>query len=194
MRKTQLNRLDSELKKTFNPLHPKFPAERQAVPGRKNMVRLRSTPLPLHSLPGGQAWWGGRWMNSMRDSAANDIIHKWPHPQKVGTKLTLGPFSLPHLLDLHKRRGLPRAWHVGLLPLRPSGGGGCQGGAQLGLIFRGARERRGQRPPSISRMKGGTPHLQDPPEFHVLEQGRTEKGPHFSVCVCKLAICHMKAF
>ena len=65
----------------FNPLHPKFPAERLAFSGTKNRVRLRGTPLPLRSLPGGQAWWGGRWMISGRDGAANDI-HKWPHPPK----------------------------------------------------------------------------------------------------------------
>ena len=65
----------------LNPLHPKFPAERLAFSGRKNRVRLRGTPLPLRSLPGEQAWWGGRWMISGRDGAANDI-HKWPHPPK----------------------------------------------------------------------------------------------------------------
>ena len=39
----------------LNPLHPKFPAERQAVSGRKNRVQLRSTPFLLRSLPRGQA-------------------------------------------------------------------------------------------------------------------------------------------
>ena len=43
----------------INPLHPKFPAERQSVSGRKNRVRLRSTPLPLRSLPGGGGRLGG---------------------------------------------------------------------------------------------------------------------------------------
>ena len=86
----------------INPLHPKFPAERQAVSGRKNRVRLRSMPLPLRSLPGGQAWWGGRWMNSRRDGIHNNTIdlHKWPHPPKVGTKLTFGPFHSTTLTGL----------------------------------------------------------------------------------------------
>ena len=65
----------------LNPLHPNFPAERLAFSGRKNRVRLGGTPLRLRSLPGEQAWWGGRWMISGRDGAANDI-HKWPHPPK----------------------------------------------------------------------------------------------------------------
>ena len=66
---------------SINPLHPKFLAERLAFSGRKNRVRLRGAPLPLRSLPGGQALWGGRWMISGRDGAAKDI-HKWPHPPK----------------------------------------------------------------------------------------------------------------
>ena len=53
----------------LNPVHPKFPAERLAFSSRKHRVRLRGTPLPLRSLPGGQAWWGGRWMISGRDGA-----------------------------------------------------------------------------------------------------------------------------
>ena len=56
--------------KLINPLHPKFPAGRLAVAGRKNRVRHRSTPLRLRSLPG----------VARRDGAANGI-HKWPHPQ-----------------------------------------------------------------------------------------------------------------
>ena len=85
----------SDTLKLFNPSHPKFPADRQAVSGRKNRVRLRSTPLPLRSLPGMQARWGGRWMNSRRDGAANDI-HKWPHPPKSWDKAYTWPVSLYH--------------------------------------------------------------------------------------------------
>ena len=54
-------------------------------------------------------------------------------------------------------------------------------GAQLALKFSGARERRGRRPPSIPRMKGGITPLQDPPECHVVEQGCNEKRATFSV-------------
>ena len=48
-----------------NPLHPKFPAERLAFSGRKNRVRLRGTPLPLRSLPGG-AGLVGRTLDDQR--------------------------------------------------------------------------------------------------------------------------------
>ena len=62
-------------------------------------------------------------MNSRRDGAANDI-HKWPHPKKFETKLTLGPFHSTTLLDLHKRKGAYRGGGMSAAsPFRPSGGG-----------------------------------------------------------------------
>ena len=84
---------------SFNPLYPKFPAERLAVSGSKNRGATLE-PAPSLAL----AFWGaglvgGRWINNRRDGAANDI-HKWPHPKKVGTKLTFDPLHSTTLTRL----------------------------------------------------------------------------------------------
>ena len=113
-------------------------------------------------------------------------------PEMLRQSLHLARFTLPHLPDLRKRRGLPRAWPVGPPPPFARVGEGLSRntptGAQLALIFRGARERKGAAAPFHPRLKGGTPPLQNPPELHVLEQGRAEKGPLFSEGACNLAI------
>ena len=148
-------------------------------------------------------------------------------PQNVETKLKLGPFHSTTLTRLTQTKGLTAG--VACRPPPPFARVGeglsrnTPTGAKLALIFRGARERRGQRPPSIPasgggavqehaygrktspniswspraegaaapfhpRLKGGTPPLQDPPELHVLEQGRAGKGPLFGGRACNLAI------
>ena len=75
-------------------------------------------------------------MNSRWEGAASDI-HKWPHPPKSRDKAYSRPVSLYlTLLDLHKRRGLPRAWPPP--PFASVGEGLSRNtpiGAQLALIF-----------------------------------------------------------
>ena len=71
-------------------------------------------------------------------------------PQDVETKFTLGPF---HSTTLIQTKGLTAG--VGCRPPPPFARVGeglsrnTPTGAQLALIFCGAQERRGQRPPSI---------------------------------------------
>ena len=108
-------------------------------------------------------------------------------PRNVETKLTLGPFHSTTLTRLTQTKGLTAG--VACRPPPPFARVGeglsrnTPTGAQLALIFRGARAA-----PFHPRLKGGTPPLQNPPELHVLEQGRAEKGPLFSEGACNLAI------
>ena len=74
-------------------------------------------------------------------------------PRNVETKLTLGPFHSTTLTRLTQTKGLTAG--VACRPPPPFARVGeglsrnTPTGAQLALIFRGARERRGPPPPSI---------------------------------------------
>ena len=73
-------------------------------------------------------------------------------PRNVETKLTLGPFHSTTLTRLTQTKGLTAGVACRPPPFARVGEGLSRNtptGAQLALIFRGARERRGQRPPSI---------------------------------------------
>ena len=113
-------------------------------------------------------------------------------PRNVETKLTLGPFHSTTLTRLTQTKGLTAG--VACRPPPPFARVGeglsrnTPTGAQLALIFRARAE--GAAAPFHPRLKGGTPPLQNPPppELHVLEQGRAEKGPLFSEGACNLAI------
>ena len=102
-------------------------------------------------------------------------------PRNVETKLTLGPFHSTTLTGLTQTKGLTAG--VACRPPSPFprvGEGLSRNtptGAQLALIFRGARERRGQQP--------FHPRL----KLHVLEQGCAEKGPLFSERACNPNHC-----
>ena len=88
-------------------------------------------------------------------------------PRNVETKLTLGPFHSTTLTTLTQTKGLTAGVACRPPPPFTRVGEGLSRntptGAQLALIFRGARE-------------------------HVLEQGHAEKGPLFSERACNLAI------
>ena len=144
-----------------------------------------------------QAWWGGRWMNSRRDGAANDI-HRWPHPPKVGTKLTLGPFHSPTLtIDLNKRIDLCTAG-VTCRPPPPFArvGEGLSRntpmGAQLALKFRGALTLAsfiGDVHVSVILLLGQTGRVFDPRcvrnGFHKC---RRPKCPRTSTLICRVGL------
>ena len=109
-------------------------------------------------------------------------------PRNVERKLTLGPFHSTTLTRLTQTKGLTAG--VACRPPPPFARVGerlsrnTPTGAQLALIFR---------PPNISGPlpsppEGGDTPPSRPPELHVLEQGRAEKGPLFSEHACNLAI------
>ena len=76
-------------------------------------------------------------------------------------------------------------------PFRPSGGGAVKEhthGRTISPNILWSPRADGAAAPFHPPHEGGDTPLQDPPEFHVLEKGRTEKGPLFSVLVCNLAL------
>ena len=101
-------------------------------------------------------------------------------PRNVETKLTW-PVSLYHTYQTYANEGAYRGRGLSASsPFRPSGGGALQehayGRTISPNISWSPRDHTRDTPPSR------------PPELHVLEQGRAEKGPLFSEGACNLAI------
>ena len=76
---------DTELVLNFNPLTTEFFPPRQHIFMHSAHTTFVGTPLPQHSLLGGQTWWG---LHTWRDPSGNTVndIHDPPQAQQSEVK------------------------------------------------------------------------------------------------------------